>query len=160
LGFNRDALIIALLITQFIGFPAAILFGYLGTWIGTKSAIYVAIGIYIVVTVWGATMTQSWEFFVLAAMIGLVQGGIQSLSRALYARLIPSDKAAEFFGFYNMLGKFAAVVGPLLVGSVGALSGSPRLGILSVLILFIAGGVMLIFVDTKSTGQAGVQRRA
>jgi UMF1 family MFS transporter len=159
LGFSRDALIIALLITQFIGFPAAIFFGYLGKWIGTKSAIYVAIGIYILVTVWGATMTQSWEFFVLAATIGLVQGGIQSLSRALYARLIPAEKAAEFFGFYNMLGKFAAVVGPLLVGGIGALSGSPRLGILSILILFIAGGVVLIFVDTGSKGRAVDQRR-
>jgi UMF1 family MFS transporter len=104
-------------------------------------------------------MTQSWEFFVLAATIGLVQGGIQSLSRALYARLIPAEKAAEFFGFYNMLGKFAAVVGPLLVGGIGALSGSPRLGILSILILFVAGGVVLIFVDAGSKGQAGDQWR-
>ena len=151
LGFGRDDLILALLITQFVGFPAAIVFGYLGERMGTKTAIYMAIGVYIMVTVWGAMMQQAWEFFGIAIAIGLVQGGIQSLSRAFYARLIPSNKAAEFFGFYNMLGKFAAVLGPVMVGSVGMLTGSPRLGMLSVLILFVVGGVVLFFVDNGSS---------
>ena len=92
-------------------------------------------------------MQQAWEFYSLAVMIGLVQGGIQSLSRSLYARLIPAKQAAEFFGFYNMLGKFAAVIGPLLVGFIGVSTGNPRVGILSVLVLFIVG--MLVLVKVK-----------
>jgi UMF1 family MFS transporter len=151
LGFSRDDLILALLITQFVGFPAAILFGYLGERMGTKRAIYAAIGIYILVTVWGGMMRQTWEFFGIAIAIGLVQGGIQSLSRAYYARLIPAEKAAEFFGFYNMLGKFAAVLGPVMVGSIGVLTGSPRMGILSVLILFVTGGIVLFFVENGAS---------
>ena len=151
LGFERDDLILALLITQFVGFPAAILFGYLGERLGTKRAIYTAIGIYILVTVWGGMMRQTWEFFGIAIAIGMVQGGIQSLSRAYYARLIPTDKTAEFFGFYNMLGKFAAVLGPVMVGSVGVITGSPRVGILSVLVLFITGGIVLFFVDNTDS---------
>jgi len=86
----------------------------------------------------------------LAVTIGLVQGGVQALSRSLYARLIPTNKAAEFFGFYNMLGKFAAVVGPLMVGVVSLSSGDHRLGILSVIVLFIAGAWLLMKVDVEA----------
>lgn len=84
-----------------------------------------------------------WEFYGLAVAIGLVQGGIQALSRSLYARLIPPERAGAFFGMYNMLGKFAAVLGPLLIGVVSMLTGNPRNGILSVLVLLIAGGLVL-----------------
>jgi len=144
LGFGREGLILALLITQFVGFPSAILFGLLGKRIGPKRGILIAIGVYILATVWGAFMTKPWEFYGLAVAIGLVQGGIQSLSRAYYARMIPAEKAAEFFGFYNMLGKFAAVIGPVMVGWVGVLTGNPRIGLLSLLILFVAGGALLL----------------
>jgi UMF1 family MFS transporter len=80
-------------------------------------------------------------------VIGLVQGGIQSLSRSLFARLIPAERAGEFFGFYNMLGKFAAVIGPVLMGWVGVISGSPRIAILSVGVLFVLGALLLRLVD-------------
>ena len=86
----------------------------------------------------------------LAIVIGLVQGGVQALSRSLYARLIPPDKSAEFFGFYNMLGKFAAILGPLMVGIVGMLTDNSRLAILSISILFISGGVLLYFVNVEA----------
>ena len=89
------------------------------------------------------------SFFALAALIGLFQGGIQALSRSLYARLIPKNMEAEFFGFYNMLGKFASVVGPLLMGWITVLTGSVRFGILSILILFITGGILLKGVNFK-----------
>lgn len=151
LGFGREELIVALLITQFVGFPAAIIFGHLGEWLGTKAGIFIALGVYIIATLWGSLMAAPWEFYGLAVTIGLVQGGIQSLSRAYYARLIPVDKTAEFFGFYNMLGKFAAVLGPIMVGWVGILSGNPRIGILSILVLFILGGITLSCVDTSQT---------
>ncbi len=119
LGFSPNDLIVALLLVQFIGFPAALLFGRLGERVGVRPAIYLAIAIYIGVTVWGTMMRERHEFYILAFVIGLVQGGIQALSRSYYTRLIPVDKAAEFFGFYNMLGKFATIIGPALMGIVG-----------------------------------------
>ncbi len=147
LNFPSNSLITALLLTQFVGFPAAIGFGRLGDRIGARPAILIALATYVFVTAWSAFMTEVWEFYLLAAVIGLVQGGVQSLSRSLYARLIPPQRCAEFFGFYNMLGKFAAVLGPALVGWVGVLSGSSRTGILSVLILFLLGAFLLTRVD-------------
>jgi len=159
LGFETGDLILALLLVQFVGFPATIAFGFLGQRLGTKAGILIAIGVYILVLCWGATIDAAWEFYVLAASIGLVQGGIQSLSRAFYARLIPPDKAAELFGFYNMLGKFAAIVGPVMVGWTGVLTGSHRLGMLSLLVLFIAGASVLMFVedDRKTSMRAATE---
>ena len=143
LGFDSNGLIIALLITQFVGFPAAIAFGHLGRRIGARRGIFVAIFAYSLIVLWASQMESQIEFYGLAIAIGLVQGGIQALSRSFYARLIPHDKSAEFFGFYNMLGKFAAVLGPVMMGWVGAQSGSPRVGILTLLLLFIAGALLL-----------------
>jgi len=122
---------------------------------GTKRAIYIAIAVYGGVTLWAARIDTAAEFYGLAVVIGLVQGGIQSLSRAYYAHLIPPDKAAEFFGFYNMLGKFAAVIGPLLMGWVSVITGNPRASVLALLALFIAGAVLLSRVDDGGTGRAG-----
>jgi UMF1 family MFS transporter len=150
LGFSADNLITALLITQFIGFPAAIVFGYVGKRIGAKPAILFGIVVYFAVTLFAYRMQSIQEFYVLAMVIGLVQGGVQALSRSLYARLIPPDKSAEFFGFYNMLGKFAAILGPLIVGVVGILSASSRLAILSISVLFISGGILLYFVNVEA----------
>lgn len=143
LGFESSQLITALLITQFVGFPAALLFGWLGQKSGTRRAILIGIAAYCGITLWAYQMEQTWEFYGLAIAVGMVQGGIQSLSRAFYARLIPEGESAEFFGFYNMLGKFAAVLGPLMVGWISVLSGNPRTGLLSILVLFIAGGWIL-----------------
>jgi UMF1 family MFS transporter len=168
LGFAANDLLLALLVTQFVGFPAALAFGRLGQKIGPRKGIYIAIAVYAAATFWGISMTRKEEFYVLAIVIGLVQGGIQALSRSYYARLIPADKPAEFFGFYNMLGKFAAIIGPVLVGGVGLLMRrvlmppSPsaeemaqvgalaaRWSMASVLILFAAGAILLHFVDEE-----------
>lgn len=143
LGFADDSLITALLITQFIAFPAALVFGWLGNRMGAKRGIFVGLLGYVLIALLAVRMNSAQEFYMLACMVGLVQGGVQALSRALYASLIPQDQAAEFFGFYNMLGKFAAVLGPLLVGGVGVLTGSPRLGLLAVLGLFGLGALLL-----------------
>ena len=143
IGFEQQHLITALLITQFIGFPAAIGFGYLGQRIGAKKGIYIGLGVYSLVTMWAYFMNVVWEFYALAAIIGLVQGGVQSLSRSLYADIIPPDKSAEFFGFYNMMGKSAALLGPLLVGVTVMLTQDHRLGMLSLLVFFVAGGILL-----------------
>lgn len=149
LGFADTSLITALLLVQFIGFPAAIVFGYLGEKWDTKKAIYLGLAVYLGVTVWGYFLQYEWQFYAMAAIIGLVQGGVQSLSRSYFARLIPAGKSGEFFGFYNMMGKFAAMIGPLLVGVTAALTGSARLSILSVIVLFVAGGVVLMFVHEE-----------
>lgn len=149
LGFASSGLIVALLITQFVGFPAALVFGRLGEKMGTQKAILLGIGIYVLVTVWAMFMETINEFYLLAVAIGLVQGGVQSLSRSLYSRLIPVDKSAEFFGFYNMLGKFAAVIGPLLMGLVGLLTGSPRLSLLAIIGLFVSGAALLCLVNEE-----------
>ncbi|MFO8025559.1 MFS transporter [Thiohalophilus sp.] len=149
IGFDSNDLIVAILITQFVGFPAALLFGLLGERIGAKAGIFIALCVYLLVTVWAYFMQDVQEFYMMAVVIGLVQGGVQSLSRSLYARIIPPDKAGQFFGFYNMMGKFAAVIGPVLIGSVAFVTDSSRLGILSVIILFLAGAVLLLKVDVK-----------
>jgi UMF1 family MFS transporter len=143
LGFEQGSLIMALLLTQFVGFPAALAFGYLGNRYGPRAGIFVALGVYIFVTVRAAVMTSESEFYFLAFMIGLAQGGIQALSRSLFARMIPENRSAEFFGFYNMLGKFAAILGPLMVGWIGVLAGNARVGILSLIIMFLLGGILL-----------------
>ncbi|MEE8422915.1 MAG: MFS transporter [Thermodesulfobacteriota bacterium] len=153
LGFDSKSLIVALLITQFVGFPAAIIFGKIGEKIGAKTGISIGIGVYVAVTIWGFYMQKEWEFFALAITIGLVQGGVQSLSRSFYIRLIPENKAAEFFGFYNMLGKFAAVIGPVLMGWVSVTTGNPRYSILSIIPLFISGVIILSFVDKEKGHQ-------
>ena len=153
LGFDQQDLIAALLITQFTGFPAALAFGWLGGRYGPKAGIFTGLLIYVIVTVWASVMHSATEFYFLAFAIGLAQGGIQALSRSMYARMIPEGRSAEFFGFYNMLGKFAAIIGPVMMGWVGVLSGSPRIGILSLLVLFTAGGLILLKVKDAGTNK-------
>ncbi|MDH3386965.1 MAG: MFS transporter, partial [Gammaproteobacteria bacterium] len=147
LGFDQMSLIKAFLITQFIGFPAAILYGKLGEKIGAKTGILIGIAAYIGVTIFGYSMDDVTQFYTLASVVGLVQGGVQSLSRSLFARIIPANKAAEFFGFYNIMGKFAAFLGPLLMALVSGFTGDPRLAILSIILLFAIGGLLLLCVD-------------
>ncbi|MEJ2630172.1 MAG: MFS transporter [Acidihalobacter sp.] len=157
LGFDSSQLITALLITQFVGFPSAVVFGRLGERFGTKRSIGIGIAVFALVTVAASVMRETWQFYAVAIVIGLVLGGVQSLSRAFYARLIPPGKSAEFFGFYNMLGKFAAVIGPTLMGGVALFIGDQRLAMLSLLLLFLAGGVLLCFVD-QAEGEAAARQ--
>jgi UMF1 family MFS transporter len=149
IGLESSHLMIALLITQFVGFPSALVFGKFGAKRGARQGIMLAIFVYFMVVRWAYQMTQIWEFYTLAVIIGLVQGGIQALSRSFYARIIPKSKAGEFFGFYNMMGKFAAIFGPLIMGWVAIVTDSPRFSILSVVVLFIAGAVLLAMVNEE-----------
>lgn len=143
LGLPTSALIQALLLVQFVAFPSALYFGRLGDRIGARRAILIGLGVFVFVTGWALFLQSAWQFYVLAVLVGLVQGGVQSLSRSLYSRLIPRERSGEYFGFYNMLGKFAAVLGPLLVGATAAISGSSRIGVASLMLLFLAGGTLL-----------------
>ncbi len=140
----------AILLTNFLGFPAAIAFGSLGHRLGPKRAIVLALAVYIVATLLSVFLTTAPEFYALAATIGLVQGGVQSLSRSLYARLIPPGRSGEYFGFFNMLGKFSSILGPVLAGTAALLTGSQRAGILSLLVLFVAGLLLLSRVQVPA----------
>ena len=152
LGFEPGALIKALLIVQFVSFPAALVFGRIGERLGAKRGLYLGLSIYIAVTVWALSMRTEQDFYLMAAAVGLVQGGVQSLSRSYYARLIPKQSAGQFFGFYNMLGKFAAVLGPLVVGFTARLTGDPRLAIFALVFFFIAGMLLLSRVRPPASG--------
>lgn len=145
LGFPSSSLITALLLTQFVAFPASFAFAWIGRRFGTRNGIQLGVLIYLGTTVWAYWLDNVNEFYMMATVIGLVQGGVQSLSRSYFARLVPPDKAGEFFGFFNMMGKFATVIGPPLMGLVGALTGSSRLAILSLVLLFAGGGILLHF---------------
>jgi MFS transporter, UMF1 family len=143
LGLDTGKLLLALLVTQFVGFPAALLFGWLGDRIGPKRGILIGLVIYAAITVYAYFLDTVGEFFTLAVAVGLVQGGVQSLSRSLFGRLVPEGKNAEFFGFYNMMGKFATVLGPLLIAVVASITHSERASIVSLVLLFVVGGGLL-----------------
>jgi len=143
LGFSTATLIQALLLVQFIAFPFALLFGRLGDRIGTKRAIYLGLAVFVGVTIYAYFMRSEWQFYVLAAVFGTVQGGVQALSRSYFASVIPRERAGEYFGFYNMLAKFAAVLGPLVMGVVAITTGNQRLSILALTVFFVLGAWLL-----------------
>lgn len=143
LGLKQDSLITALLLVQFIGFPAALLFGWLGKKIGPRTGIFISIGVYTAASFYAYFLDSELEFYGLAVVIGLVQGGVQSLSRSLFGRLVPEGKSGEFFGFYNLMGKAAAILGPILTGVVALFTQDSRLAIMSIAVLFIVGATFL-----------------
>ena len=146
IGIQMKDLIIAILITQFVGIPFTILFGNITRTLKTKYAILIALFVYIGITVWGALMYSAFEFYILAILVGTVQGGVQSLSRSLYSRLIPQEKTAQFYGLYALSSKFSTILGPLLVGLIAQFSGSGRNAIFALIVFFIIGGVLLLKV--------------
>ena len=139
IGLPSNSLIIALLLVQFIGFPATLVFGRIGHRYGAKTGLWIGLWAYALATVAASFMSSVTQFYALAVVLGLVQGGVQSLSRSLFSQLIPPGKDGEYFGFLNMLGKAAAVLGPLLVGVVAATTNNSRIGLLSILLLFLSG---------------------
>jgi UMF1 family MFS transporter len=153
LGLKQASLMTALLITQVVGFPSALAFGWLGKRIGPQPGIFICIAVYTAAAAYAYFLDSESEFLILAVVIGLVQGGVQSLSRSLFGRLVPEGKSGEFFGFYNLMGKAAAVLGPLLAGFVAYTTGSSRLSIVSISILFIIGAFFLSRVRISTTAR-------
>jgi UMF1 family MFS transporter len=153
LGFSQQDLVTALLITNFAGFPATLLYGLAGHRWGPKRGIYFALVVYVVMSSWAIFMVEVRQFYIMAVVIGCVQGGVQGLSRSLYATLIPPDAPGEFFGFYNMLTKFAHVLGPILVGIAATLSDDPKWVLLALMPLFIGGGMLLGVVREKQASR-------
>lgn len=155
IGFDSKDLIAALLIVQFVGFPAAVLFGWLGEKWDAKKSILLGLFVYVGVTLWATQMRNPIEFYGLAMAIGLVQGGVQALSRSFFARLTPKEKTAEYFGLFNMVGKFSTVLGPWAVGVTAVLTGSSRLSLLAILAFFFIGGAGLFFVKERPENSRG-----
>ena len=143
LGLPTAGLMAALLLTQFVAFPAALVYGAIGNRVGARPAILAGLVVYIGVTLWATRLDSIAAFFGMAVVVGLVQGGVQSLSRSLFGQFVPPGKSAEYFGFYNMLGKFATVFGPVLIGVTARFTGSSRSGIASVALLFLVGALLL-----------------
>jgi MFS transporter, UMF1 family len=149
IGLDDNGMIAALLITQFIGVPFAFLFGMFAQRIGAKTAIFGGLGVYALITVIGYFMTTSTHFFVLAMMVGMVQGGTQALSRSLFASMVPKHKSSEFFAFFGVFERYAGVLGPALFAWVVTYSGTSRNAILSVIAFFVIGALLLMRVDVE-----------
>lgn len=144
LGISTTNLLIILLATQFVAFPFAILYGWFAGKFPGKTMLYVGILIYTFICIYAYFLDSTLDFWILAMLVGTSQGGIQALSRSYFGKLVPKENANEFFGFYNIFGKFAAIMGPFLVGIVTQLTGRTNNGVLSIIILFIVGGTLLM----------------
>ena len=155
IGFAYQDLILALLITQFVGFPSALLYVKLGARTGLKNAIYGGLAVYLLVVLLAIMMTKKGEFYMLAVMVGLVQGGVQALSRSI-SRASSRRTGRGNFSASQHDRKFAVIVGPALIGVVGRATHNPRLGIASVALLFIAGGFLLYFVKEEGSEKRAV----
>jgi MFS transporter, UMF1 family len=149
LGIRRESLIAAILIVQFVGVPATFLFGVLADKISARRAILCGLVVYLGISVLGYYMQNATHFYILAGLVGLVQGGTQALSRSLFATLIPSHKSGELFGFYSVFGKFAGIIGPFFFAMLLSTTGSSRSAILSVSLFFLAGGALLMMVKVE-----------
>ena len=149
IGIGMTDMVIALIITQFVGIPFSFLFGTLARRLGAKRSILLALGVYVLISLAGYFMQTAVHFYILAFSVGLVQGGSQALSRSLYGAMVPKHKTAEFFGFFSTSSKFAGIFGPLLFGVVGQLAGGSRLSIVAVVVFFVVGGLLLTRVDPR-----------
>ena len=149
IGIEMTDMIIALIITQFVGIPFSFLFGTLAKKLGTKRSILLALGVYTLISIGGYFMQTATHFYILAFLVGTVQGGSQGLSRSLYGAMVPKRRTAEFFGFFSTSSKFAGIAGPLLFGVVSQIAGQSRLSIVSLIVFFVVGGLLLTRVNVE-----------
>lgn len=149
INIAQEHLIGAILAVQFVGIPFSLLFGNLAGKIGTKRAIFLGLGIYTGISIGGYFIQNALHFWILAILVGFVQGGTQALSRSLFGTLIPKSRSGEFFSFYDVSSKFAGIIGPSVFGFVGQMTGSSRLSIVALVVFFIGGGLILFQVKEK-----------
>jgi UMF1 family MFS transporter len=150
IGLDDNAMIAALLITQFVGIPFAFLFGAIAARIGAKASVFIGLAVYAVITLLGYSLRSNVQFFALAVLVGMVQGGTQALSRSMFAAMIPRDKSSEFFAFFGVFERYAGILGPAIFAWTIARTGSSRNAILSVLAFFIIGAALLSRVDVEA----------
>ena len=151
LGLETNAIIQALILVQIVAFPATLIWGYVAGRFGDKLVLYITIISYICIIIYSTTLSSALEFYLLAAWVGCVQGGIQGSSRGLFGKLIPQDKAGEFYGLYNVMGRAGAILGPAMVGGLLTIYGNVRIALLPIAILFILGGLLLTRVKNEIT---------
>jgi UMF1 family MFS transporter len=149
IGIGHNDMLLALILTQFIGFPSTLGFGALARYFGAKRSILLGLACYMVISICGFFIKSAMHFYLLAVVVGLVQGGTQALSRSLFTMMVPKAQSAEFFGFFSTGEKLAGIIGPALFGLAAQLTGSSRWGIISVTFLFVAGGLLLCRVDEQ-----------
>lgn len=159
IGIPQSDLITAILLVQFVGVPFAFLFGMLASAIGTKRAILVGLLVYLGISAFGYFVKSVFHFYVLAVCVAMVQGGVQALSRSLFASMVPVHKSSEFFGFFGVADRFSAVLGPLVFAAVTSLTGTSRLAVVSIMAFFLVGGVLLLRVNVEE-GQSRVRELA
>jgi UMF1 family MFS transporter len=152
IGIPDKHMILAVLMIQFVGGPFAFFFGRLAGWIGAKRAVFLALAVYTCISILGYYMRTTWQFYLLGFMVGTVQGGSQALSRSLFASMIPRQKSSEFFAFWGVFEKFAGIIGPAAFAFAISRTGSSQVAILSVILFFAVGAILLTFVDV-GTGQ-------
>jgi len=154
IGINSTTLIMVLLVVQLVAFPFSIFYGWLAGKTSTRTGILIAIIVYLVICVDALNLKSTTDFWILAVLVGTSQGGIQALSRSYFGRLVPKERSSEFFGFYNILGKFSAVLGPVLVGVVTQMTGQSRIGAASLSILFVIGLIIFLTIPRSATGKS------
>jgi UMF1 family MFS transporter len=147
-------MILALLVTQFVGVPFAFAFGMVADRVGAKRAVFAGLAVYALITVLGYYMRTAFHFFALAVLVGMVQGGTQSLSRSLFASMIPRYKSSEFFAFFGVFERYAGILGPAVFAWVVSHTGTSRNAILSVIVFFVVGGAILTLVDVDAGRRA------
>ena len=150
IGLEASSMITALILTQFVGFPSTLIFGYFADRLGFKKILTIGILIYILISIFASRITTAAEFYAMAIVVGLVMGGVQAVSRAYFSSIIPQDKEAQFFGFYNLVGKSAVVAGPALLAWISMIFNTPRAGILGLLVLFIPGLILLWMIPKET----------
>ncbi len=160
IGIDTNKLIIALMLVQFVGIPCAFLFGSIADRIGAKRAIFIALAVYLGIAVLGYYMKNARDFFLLAFLVGTVQGGSQALSRSLFTTMVPKHKSSEFFAFFSVFEKFAGILGPAVFTLVIGATGSSRGAILSLILFFLAGGALLAMVDVEKGQRAARESEA
>jgi UMF1 family MFS transporter len=149
-GIDQNAQIAAFVVVQFVGVPCSFMFGAIAERIGAKPALFAALGVYVGIATLGYFLNSTWQFFALATLVGTVQGGSQALSRSLFARMIPKHKSSEYFGFFAVFEKFAGIAGPALFAASVTLFGSSRAAVLSVILFFVLGAMVLTRVDVAA----------
>jgi UMF1 family MFS transporter len=147
IGIGLSDLVGALVLTQLIGLPSTLAFGRLAGRFGSRPSLILGLAVYAAICIGGFFLRTPLHFYLLAALVGMVQGGTQALSRSLYATLVPKHRTGEFFGFFATSGRFAGIAGPLLFGLLSHLTGQSRLSILALIVFFVTGGLLLLRVD-------------
>ena len=143
LGLSANELIIMLLVVQIVAFPCSIMYGYLARRFGTRTMLYVGIATYIVICIFGLSLDSFTDFMILAVLVGTAQGGIQGLSRSCFGQIIPREKSNQFYGFYNIFGKFSSVLGTTILGVVAQITGDSLKGLFALIVQFIIGAILL-----------------